>query len=126
MAAVTTDLAASRWTYAPDDPGASWAALLAVTGWMPDATLQVAEPFPGHYELRVLLRTPDSRNPTELGKIGHRKPLPDHVWRAGPVAMQHHLRRCLREVAVHEADEWLIIGGFRPYDPHHPRGAVHA
>jgi hypothetical protein len=116
---------ADGWTYRADDLRASWESLVDAMAWWPNSKLEVASPFPGHYELRVVLVAPDSYHPETTGRVGHRKPLPEHIHRAGPDAMEAYLRRCLREVAVHEADEWLVIAGRRPFNPHHIRGAVH-
>lgn len=113
------------WDYDKNDPRGSWEALLSITNWWPGVELSVRSPFPGYLELSIVHVTQDSRHPNHGAKISHRKPLPEHAHLAGPRVMEDHIRRCLREVAVHEADEWLTIGTRRPYDPHHVRGAIH-
>lgn len=105
------------WTYDAADPLASWKALVAATQWWPDTRLTVEE---AHDRLVLVVRlvTKDSHCPGTTVVITHRKPLGTTDRWMTPEEMERLLRERLREVACHEADEWVLIAGRRPFNPH--------
>lgn len=106
------------WTYDPGSALRSWQNLVGATAWWPDTTLSVEGDY-GRIDLRVDMITKDSHHPettvriTAMRMLGHEEahPMP-------PDAMERLLRGRLREVACHEADEWIVIAGRRPFNPH--------
>lgn len=106
------------WDYNADDVVGSWEALVAATRWMPGTTLEVEDHY-GQVVLRVNIKTKDSFNPENEVVITHRHTLASYGCRPmDPDAMERLLHGRLRQVAIHEADEWVVIGRRRPFNPH--------
>lgn len=110
------------WVHYPGNMLRSWQSLVESTTWMPDTRLSVAEEM-GEIVLRVRLKTKDSFNPTQDAVIGHRHRLMSSYEERPmqPEQMEGLLRSRLQQVAAHEADEWIVIGRRRPFNPHRER-----
>jgi hypothetical protein len=74
-------------------------------------------PQPGLWTLHVRTWVEDSRHPGTHGR-GHwgftvwdEPDAPREFW-------VEWLRKCMREIAMHEVDEWFLVGGVRLFDPH--------
>jgi hypothetical protein len=68
--------------------------------------------------LHVTLLTVDSRSPGTQKQFTHRIPAPLYVW--DRAQWRRWLLDTLIAIETHEACEWFVEAGTRPFDPHHP------
>jgi hypothetical protein len=91
------------------------APLVAALSYKPGWTFKVAGP--NRSKLCVFAVTPDSGDPANPRTTQHQFDLP-----ALPCTLAEFVRwvlDCLLDVEQHEACEFLAVGGFRPFFPHH-------
>ena len=84
--------------------------------WIPLSVIEVQDWPPKPPRLAINLKVFDSYNPTEPIMIGTQFAIPNYLH--DDDAALRWVHKCLREVAVHECDEWIVYAGQRPFDPH--------
>lgn len=72
--------------------------------------------FDEHW-LILEMRVPDVYNPERLTTVSmqYRVEKFDHIGEKVALAM---VRECIRELEMHEIDEWIMVRGEKIYDPH--------